>query len=151
MAYLMTLSDWLLSCQAWLPHARYGHWARCKHWWLAVYFLYEMACFNGDYLKYCQMNSTGILIWHKDRYLLYLYKISRWYDEKLLCCCWVKMCEFTKNKHGVNQYFHLHAQAPPMAVPGWVEERIALGVKEPLDSWAFTVENAWAKWVTATP
>ena len=95
MAYLMTFSDWLMSCQAWLPRDRYGQWARCKHWRPAVYFLYKMACFNGVYLKYRPTNSTGISIWHKNRCLLYWYKISRWYDEKLLCCRRVKICEFT--------------------------------------------------------
>ena len=61
----MTLSAWLMSCQAWWPHARYSQWARCKHWGPAVYFLYKMAGFNDLYLKYCQTNSTGILIWQK--------------------------------------------------------------------------------------
>ena len=28
--YLMTLSDWTMSCQPWPPHARYGQWARYK-------------------------------------------------------------------------------------------------------------------------
>ena len=30
-AYLMTLSDWTMSCQAWPPRARYGQCARVKH------------------------------------------------------------------------------------------------------------------------
>ena len=68
MAYLMTLSDWVMSCQAWPPHARCGEWARCKHWRLAVYFFYKIACFNGVYLTHCHTNSTGISIWHKNRY-----------------------------------------------------------------------------------
>ena len=36
----------------------------------------------------------------------------------------VKKCEFTKNKQGVGQCFHLHAWAIPKTIPGWVEERI---------------------------
>ena len=49
MAYLMTLSDCLMSCQARPPCALYGQLARCKHGRPAVYFLYKMACFNGVY------------------------------------------------------------------------------------------------------
>ena len=124
MAYLVMLSDWLMSWQAWPPHAYYGQWARCKYWTLAVYFLYKMACFNGVYLKYCEGNSTGILIWYKNNFFFYLYKILRWYDEKLLCCCRVKIFEFTMNKQGVSQCFHPHAWAPSMAGPGWVDKRI---------------------------
>ena len=30
MTYLITLSDWTMSCQPWLPRARYGQWARYK-------------------------------------------------------------------------------------------------------------------------
>ena len=30
MTYLMTLSDWTMSCQPWPPRARYGQWARYK-------------------------------------------------------------------------------------------------------------------------
>ena len=30
MTYLMTLSDWTISCQPWPPRARYGQWARYK-------------------------------------------------------------------------------------------------------------------------
>ena len=70
MAYLMMLSDWFTSCQSWPPCARYGQWARSKQWRLAVYFLYKMACFNGVYLNYWQINSTGISMWHKNRGLL---------------------------------------------------------------------------------
>ena len=50
MAYLMMLSNWLMSCQAWPPCAHYGQWARCKYWRPAVYFLYKMACFNSVHL-----------------------------------------------------------------------------------------------------
>ena len=75
------------------------------------------------YLKYCQTNSAGISIWHKNRRLLYWYTIARWYDEKLLCCHRVKICEFTKNKQGVSQCFHLHERASPTALPRWVNER----------------------------
>ena len=42
----------------------------------------------------------------------------------LLCCCQVKICDFTKNKQGVNQCFHLYAQTLPVAVPKWVDKRI---------------------------
>ena len=120
----MTLSDWLMICEAWSPGAHNGLWARCKLWRPAVYFLYKMACFNGVYLTYCQTNSTGILIGHKNRCLLYWYQILRWHDEKLLCCRRVKICKFTKNKQGGSQCFHLHVRAPPMVVPGWVDKRI---------------------------
>ena len=72
-AYLMTLSNCLMSSQAWPPRACYGQWARCKHWRLAVHFLYKMACFNGIYLKYCQTNTAGISIWHKNN--VFWYKI----------------------------------------------------------------------------
>ena len=41
-------------------------------------------------------------ILHENWCLLYWYKISRWYDEKLLSCCRVKICELT-NKQGVSQ------------------------------------------------
>ena len=44
--YLMTPSDWLMSRQAWPPRARYGQWARCKHWRPAVYFLKKMTLFQ---------------------------------------------------------------------------------------------------------
>ena len=91
MAYLMTLSDWLMSCQVWPPRDRYGEWARCKHWRPALYFFDWMAWFNGVYLRYCHANSTAISKWHKkNRCLLHWCKISRWYDEKLLCCRRVK-------------------------------------------------------------
>ena len=84
-----------------------------------------MDCFNGVYdMKYCQTNSTRNLICHKNRCLLYWYKISRWYVEMLRYCCWVKICEFTKNKQGVSQCFHLHMREQPTAVPRWVVERI---------------------------
>ena len=63
-------------------------------------------------------SESRTLTWHKNRCLLYWYKISRWYDEKLLCCCWVKICELTKNKQGVSQCFHLHACVPPTSAYG---------------------------------
>ena len=52
---------------------------------------------------------------------LYCYKISGWYDEKLLCCRQVKICQFTENKQRASQCFHLHVRVPPTAVPGWVD------------------------------
>ena len=83
----MTFSDWLMSCQAWLPRARYSQWARCKYWRPAVYFLYKMACLKSFYLKYCQTHSTGISIWHKDRcrsYLLVQNFEVIWWEATLL-------------------------------------------------------------------
>ena len=99
--------------------------SKVQHWRPAVYILYKMACFKGVYLKKCETNSAGISIWHKNRGLLYWYKILRWYDEKLLCCRWVKIREFTKNKQGVGQRFQLRARVPSTAVPGWVDKRMA--------------------------
>ena len=49
MTYLMTLSDWLMSCQAWPPPGRCSQWARCKHSRPVVYFLYKMVYFNIIY------------------------------------------------------------------------------------------------------
>ena len=65
MANSMTMCDWLMSCQSWLPLANYGQWAKCKHWRPAVYLLYKMTCLNGVYRNYCQINSAGNSIWHK--------------------------------------------------------------------------------------
>ena len=104
--YLMMLSNWLMSCQAWPPLAHYGQWARCKHGRPAAFFLYKMACFNGVNLNYCQTHSARISMWHTKSCLLYQYNISRCY-EKPLCCRWTKLCEFTQNKQGVSQCFHL--------------------------------------------
>ena len=83
----MPFSDWLMSCQAWLPRARYSQWARCKYWRPAVYFLYKMACLNSFYLKYCQTYSTGISIWQKNRcrsYLLVQNFEVIWWETALL-------------------------------------------------------------------
>ena len=125
-AYLMMLSNWILSCQAWPPLARYGQWARSKHWRTAVYFLYKMSWSSGAYLRCCQTNSAGIFKWHNNMSSLLVqnFEVIWWDHEKLLCFHRVKICKFTKNKQGVNQCFHLHARAPPAAVLGWVEERI---------------------------
>ena len=35
----------------------------------------------------------------------------------------VKICNSAMNKQGPSHYFHLHARAPPTAVPGYVDKR----------------------------
>ena len=59
-----------------------------------------MARFSGLYLSV--VKQIQLEFWY-DRCLLYWYKISKWYDEQLLCCCWVKIWKFTKNKQGVSR------------------------------------------------
>ena len=58
MTYLITLSDWTMSCQPWLPRARYGQWARYKYTTWAYRILYKIAKSHGVYLKFRRVNAT---------------------------------------------------------------------------------------------
>ena len=84
-AYLMMLSNWILSCQAWPPLARYGQWARSKHWRTAVYFLkkcLDPAAHILGVAKRIQLEFLNDII----TCLHYWYKISKWYDEIMKSC-----------------------------------------------------------------
>ena len=48
--YLMTLSDWTMSCQPGPPRARYGQWLRWQQRPAGDTFPYKMANFHGVYL-----------------------------------------------------------------------------------------------------
>ena len=78
------------------------------------------------YLKFRRANSAENFTWYREVCPSYRHKIWKWYDESLLCCHRVKICNFAMNKEGPSHYFHLHARAPPTAVPGCVDERIAI-------------------------
>ena len=86
-----------------------------------------MANFNV-HLKFCQTNSAEFIMWFNKRCIPYWYKISKWYDETLLCCHQVKICDFTNilrtNKESVNWSMFSPACKPHAAVPRWVDERI---------------------------
>ena len=52
------------------------------------------------------------------------FEMTQW-ATALYYCHRVEICNFTINKQGPSHYFHLHARAPPMAMPyGWVYERM---------------------------
>ena len=117
-----------MNCQAWPPREQAG----CIFSW------YD-DLFQRNLSKVLQTNSTGISIWLKNRCLLYWCKISRWCDEKLLCCHRVKICKFRTKRQGVNQFFHLHARAPPTAVP-WVDERMATWISGGISGWSLCLK-----------
>ena len=87
---------------------------------------YKMANFKSIYLEFGHIDfAEFFLLWYSEKCLSYGHKISKWYDEPVLCYRRVKMCSFAMSKQGPSHYFHLHARAPPMAVPGCVDERMS--------------------------
>ena len=111
---------------AWLPLCACGGPAKwtvkpCRHVSRPdVYFLDMMACFNGIYLKYCKRIQPEF------RYDLktgVFFIGTKFRGDVMRSCCVVrvKICKFRTKRQGVNQCFHLHARAPPTAVPGWVD------------------------------
>ena len=120
----MTLSDWTMSCQPGPPCTLYGQWPRWQQRPVGYTFPYKMANFHGVYLKLGHTDSAEFFILHSEKYLSYCYKIWKWYDESVLCYRRVESCNFAMSKQGPSHYFHLHARAPPTAVPGCVDKRI---------------------------
>ena len=173
-AYLMTRSDWLKSCQAWLDVlvtvSEQGANIGCRLYisfikWLdsaacilsvvkriQLEFWYDMltgvifldAKFRSDMTRNCSFvvragasTSRVYTRFAQNDKLEYTKNIVLEYWFSSTCtrmfstrpspgCGQVKICEFTKNKQEVSQYFHLHAWAPPAAVYGWVDERIQI-------------------------
>ena len=124
MTYLMTRSDWTMSCQPGPPHARHGQWPRYTQIPWAYKILYKIAKFHGVYLKFRFANSPENFIWWSQKSLSHCHIIWEWYDVPLLCCHPVKIRNFAMNKQRPSHYFHLHARASPTVVPGWEDERI---------------------------
>ena len=120
----MTLSDWIMSCQPGPPRARYGQWPRWQQRPVGYTFPYKMANFHGVYLKLGRINSTKCFIWHSEKYLSHCHKISKWYDESVICYHRVKISNFAMSKQGPSHYFQRHARAPPTAMPGCVDARM---------------------------
>ena len=113
--YLMTLSDWTMSCQPGPPRDRYGKWPRWQQRPVGYTFPYKMANFHDVYLKLGRIDCAKFFIWHSEKYLSYCHKLSKWYDESVLCYRRVILCNFAMSKQGPSHYFHLHARAPPTA------------------------------------
>ena len=120
--YLMTLYDWTMSCQPGPPRVRHGQWPRWQQRPVGYTFPYKMANFHGVYLKFGRIDSANFLIWYNETCLSSCHKLSKWYNEPVLCYCRIKICNFAMSKKGPSHYFHLYARAPPMAVPGCVDE-----------------------------
>ena len=76
--YLMTLSDWTMSCQPGPPRARYGQWLRWQQRPAGDTFPYKMANFHGVYLKFGAIDSTDFFIWYRENCLSYRHEISNW-------------------------------------------------------------------------
>ena len=127
MTYLITLSDWTMSCQPGLPHAPHGQWPRWQQRPVGYTFPYKMANFHSVCPKFGQIDFAEFFIWYSEKYFSYCHKISKWYDEPVLCYRGVKICNFAMRKQGLSHYFHLHVRAPPTAVPRCVDERIYPG------------------------
>ena len=122
MTNLITLYACTMSCQPGPPRARHGQWPRWQQRPVGYTFPYKLANFHGVYLKLSRIDFSDFFIWYSEKCLSYRHKISKWYDEPVLCYHRVKMCNFAMCKQGPSHYFHLHARAPPSAVP--VDERI---------------------------
>ena len=122
--YLMTLIDWTMSCQPGPPRARHGQWPRWQQRPVGYTFSYKMANFYGVYLKLGRIDSAEFFIWYCEKYLSHCHRISKWYDQPMVCYSWVEISNFAMSKQGPGHYFHLHARVPPTAVPGYVDERI---------------------------
>ena len=123
--YLMTLSNWTMSC---LPRARHGQWPRWQQRPVGYTFPYKMANFHSVYLKLGCINSAEFFIWYSEMCLYYCHKILKWYDKPVRCYRQVKICSFAMSKQGRSDYFHLHVPAPPAAVPGCVDERMIINL-----------------------
>ena len=105
------------------------------------------------YLKFRRANSAENFTWYREVCPPYCHKMWKWYDESLLR---VKICDFSMNKYGASHCFHLHARAPPTAVPGCVDERMHDDVRAlrhnpglqypPLHGPVYTPENS--RWDT---
>ena len=132
--YLMAPFDWTMSCQPGTPRAHHGQWTRWQQRPVSYTSPYKMANFHSVYLKLSRIDPSEFVIWYSEKWLSYCHKISKWYDEPVLCYRRVKICNFTMSKEGPSDYFHLHARAPPTAVPGCVDKRIQLSNQDRLHS-----------------
>ena len=83
--YLITLSDWTMSCQPGPPRAHYGQWPRWQQRPAGGTFPYKMANFHGVYLIFGRIDSTEFFIWYCENCLSYCHKISNWYNDPVLC------------------------------------------------------------------
>ena len=83
--YLITLSDWTMSCQPGPPRARYGQWPRWQQRPAGGTFPYKMANFHGVNLIFGRIDSTEFFIWYRENCLTYCHKISNWYNDPVLC------------------------------------------------------------------
>ena len=83
--YLITLSDWTMSCQPGPPRVRYGQWPRWQQRPAGGTFPYKMANFHGVYLIFGRIDSTEFSIWYRENCLSYCHKISNWYNDPVLC------------------------------------------------------------------
>ena len=120
--YLMTLSDWTMSCQAGPPCARHGQWPRWQHTPVGYTFSYKMANFHGVYRRFCQIDSADFL--YDKAKSVFLIVTKFWYDATVLSYFGVKICNFAMSKQEPSLYFHLHARSSPTTVPGCLDERI---------------------------
>ena len=121
------LNDALLldnELSTWATTARHGQWPRWQQRPVGYTFPYKMVNFHSVYLKLGHFDSAEFFIWYSENCLSHCHEISKWYDKPVVCYCWVKICIFAMSKQGPSDYFHLHARAPPMAVPGCVDERM---------------------------
>ena len=94
-----------------------------------------------------QAHDTIMSLWHQN------VKTSFWRHNDVIsvsCVPWdaawlspSQICNFTKNKQGVSQWFHLHAWVPPAAVPGWVDpdERIFPSGEYPMFTYSGVPNN----------
>ena len=115
--YLITFSDWTMSCQPGPPRACRGQWPRWQQRPVGYTFPYKMANFHCVYLKLDRIDSAEFFISYSEKCLPYCHKNLKWYDEPMLCYRRVKICNFAMSKQVPSHYFHLHAWAPPTASP----------------------------------
>ena len=76
--------------------------------------------FNDICLDFRPTKTTGIL-YNIDKGV-FIIDPKFWSD--MMISGRVSRCNFTKNEQWFSHCFHLHAQAPSVEVPGWVDERI---------------------------
>ena len=67
-------------------------WPRWQQRPVGYTFPYKMANFHGAYLKLGRIDSTDFHIWYNEKCFSYCYKISKWYEEPVLCYRQVKIC-----------------------------------------------------------
>ena len=81
--YLITLSDWTMSCQPGPPCARHGQWPMWQQRPVGYTFPYKMANFHGVYLKFGRIDSAEFFIWYSKNVFLIVTK--SWSDTTSQC------------------------------------------------------------------